>query len=226
MSNPLNSKVLLKIYSRLMKKYGPQQWWPGDSQFEIIIGAILTQSAAWTNVEKAIINLKAAGALIPDRIEELPLGQLADLIRPSGYYNAKAKKLKAFVSWLKDNYDYNLDSLFAVDTEKLRRMLLSVHGIGEETADSIILYAAEKPVFVIDAYTRRTMSRIGLMPLEAGYSVYQQFFMHNLPVDIKMFNEYHALLVKLGKSVCRKSNPACGQCCLESICKKQRPELA
>ena len=147
MSNPLNSKVLLKIYSRLMKKYGPQQWWPGDSQFEIIIGAILTQSAAWTNVEKAIINLKAAGALIPDWIEELPLGQLADLIRPSGYYNAKAKKLKAFVSWIKDmrqrfeeDYDkprlvhmtggrmrYTEDEISVRDTEQRIDSILMVH---------------------------------------------------------------------------------------------------
>ena len=211
--------ALLDIYHRLYDSYGRQYWWPADTPFEVIIGAILTQSTAWTNVEKAIDNLKAADALDPQSIHHIPVEELARLIRPSGYYNAKALKVKAFVERLCTNYDGDLDKLFALDTDSLRRELLSIHGVGDETADSIILYAARQPVFVIDAYTRRILNRLGLAPAKDSYSAYQALFTDNLPADEKLFNEYHALLVRHGKQVCKKV-PLCNDCCLRSLCSK------
>jgi endonuclease-3 related protein len=209
--------TLLQIYQKLMNSYGPQHWWPADEPFEVIVGAILTQSAAWTNVEKAIANLKEAKALSPRALRQLSQPELAQLIRPCGYYNAKALKLKSFAHWLEKNYTDDLDKLFASDIAYLRQQLLSIHGIGEETADSIILYAANKPIFVIDAYTRRITSRIGITPDDNSYTAFQSLFMNNLPPDARLFNEYHALLVHLGKNVCRKQ-PLCLQCPLNDIC--------
>ena len=217
MDNQLKSTALLDIYHRLMDHYGPQHWWPAQEPFEVIVGAILTQSAAWSNVARAIDNLKAADALSPRALRQLPQVELAALIHPCGYYNAKALKLKSFVHWLGEHYDDDLDRLFATSGELLRQQLLSVHGIGLETADSIILYAANKPIFVIDAYTRRIISRIGLAPENNSYAAYQSFFMDNLPTDTQLFNEYHALLVRLAKEVCR-TRPLCHQCCLNNIC--------
>jgi len=201
-----------------MARYGPQNWWPAQEPFEVIVGAILTQSAAWGNVEKAIANLKSAKALSPGVLRRLPLSELARLIRPCGYYNAKALKLKSFAYWLGNHYTDDLNQLLATDTHDLRQQLLSIHGIGQETADSIILYAANKPIFVIDAYTRRIINRIGLAPDNNSYTAYQAFFMDNLPTDTQLFNEYHALLVCLAKNACR-SRPLCQQCCLNNICR-------
>ena len=209
------SQVLLNTYHKLFAYYGPQHWWPAEEPFEVIVGAILTQSAAWTNVEKAITHLKEAGALTPKTLRELPSEEIASLIYPSGYYNVKTRKLKAFVNWLGRRYGDNLSDLFDSNFDDLRERLLTVYGIGEETADSIILYAADKPVFVIDAYTRRIMKRLGLKPLSETYAAYQKLFMEYLPTDSKLFNEYHALLVCLGKEVCRKK-PACAHCCLNA----------
>jgi len=183
----------------------------------MMVGAILTQSAAWTNVEKAIASLKAAGALSPRALRELPPSELSALIRPSGYYNAKARKLKALADWLGDSFGDELSVLFAAASAALRERLLSVHGIGEETADSIILYAAGKPVFVIDAYTRRIVDRLGLKPAGKSYAAYQALFTDNLPCDRALFGEYHALLVRLAKEVCRR-RPRCSGCCLGDIC--------
>ncbi len=211
------SQTLLYIYNQLMNRYGPQYWWPADEPFEVMVGAILTQSAAWNNVEKAIANLKRARALSAQALRCLNLAELARLIHPCGYYNAKALKLKSFAGWFGEHYNDDLNKLFASDIEHLRQQLLSVHGIGEETADSIILYAANKPIFVIDAYTRRIMSRIGLAPDSESYSAYQSLFMDNLLADVRMFNEYHALLVCLGKNVCRRK-PLCQQCRLNNTC--------
>ena len=218
MSNRLASNILEGIYQRLMAEYGPQRWWPGETPFEVIIGAILTQSTAWTNVEKAINNLKTAGVMSPSGILEIPVAELALLIKPSGYYNAKAKKLKAFVHYLGAYHNNNLNRMLTLETSTLRQELLTVYGIGEETADSIILYAAGKPVFVIDAYTKRIISRIGLLPADGEYGVYQKYFTDNLNTDVNLFNEYHALLVNLGKSVCRKI-PVCFKCCLYDMCR-------
>jgi endonuclease-3 related protein len=203
---------LLNIYYRLLERYGPQHWWPGQGPFEVMVGAVLTQSAAWTNVEKAIRNLRETGALSPKALRRLPVSELAALIFPSGYYNAKALKLKALADYL-GKYQDDLDRLFAVGTCQLRRELLGVHGIGEETADSILLYAAGRPVFVVDAYTRRIFGRAGLVPARGSYTDHQSLFMENLPADVGLFNEYHALLVCLGKNVCRR-RPLCQQCCL------------
>ena len=200
-----------------MARYGPQHWWPAQEPFEVIVGAILTQSAAWGNVEKAIANLKAAKALSPNTLRQLSLYEVATIIRPCGYYNAKALKLKSFAHWLGEYYNDNLSELFANNIDPLRQQLLSIHGIGQETADSIILYAANKPIFVIDAYTRRIINRIGLAPDSNSYTAYQALFMDNLPTDARLFNEYHALLVRLAKDVCRKS-PLCQQCCLNNLC--------
>jgi len=218
MDNQTISQLLPDIYHRLMARYGPQHWWPAEQPFEVIVGAILTQSAAWRNVERAIANLKAAKALSPEALRRLSLPEVATLIYSSGYYNAKALKLKSLASWLGKYYDDNLNKLFIGDIDRLRQQLLSVHGIGQETTDSIILYAAHKPVFVIDAYTRRIINRIGLAPDSNSYTVYQALFMDNLPGDAGLFNEYHALLVCLAKDVCR-SRPLCRQCCLSSICR-------
>ncbi len=209
--------ALLTVYRLLHHEYGPQHWWPAESILEMIVGAILTQSAAWTNVEKAIGNLKSGGSLSLAALQAISHDELARLVHPSGYYNVKATKVKAFVDWLTREYAGDLDRLFALDTAALRRELLSVHGVGEETADSIILYAAHRPVFVIDAYTRRIVSRLGLAPSEDTYAGFQTLFMDNLPPDEAMFNEYHALLVQHGKSVCRKA-PLCSRCRLREVC--------
>jgi len=206
-------RTLTDIYRRLFTRYGPQHWWPARELFEVIVGAILTQSAAWTNVEKAIENLRKAGKLSPGALRQLPQAELTGLIYSCGYYNIKARKLKAFTQWLGERYDDNLDRLFAPDTGDLRRKLLDIYGIGEETADSILLYAGNKPIFVIDAYTRRIIDRMGLSPRGNSYAAYQALFMANLPADAVLFNEYHALLVRLAKEVCRRL-PRCAQCCL------------
>jgi len=217
LDNQSIGQTLLNIYRRLLAHFGPQHWWPAEEPFEIIVGAILTQSAAWDNVEKAIANLKAAEALSPGALRQLSTPKLAKLVHPCGYYNAKAFKLKSFAYWLGNHYKDDLDRLFATDTDDLRQQLLSIHGIGQETADSILLYAAGKPIFVIDAYTRRIISRIGLAPEKGSYAAYKTFFMGNLPPDTGLFNEYHALLVCLGKNICRR-HPLCQQCCLSDMC--------
>jgi endonuclease III related protein len=215
----INPQSLFDIYNLLFVRFGPQHWWPGDGSFEVIVGAILTQSAAWSNVEKGIVNLRKAQALSPQALRLLPHADLADLIHSCGYYNAKALKLKAFAEWLGVQYSDNLKKMFAVDMASLRKELLGIHGIGEETADSILLYAGNLPVFVIDAYTRRIIDRIGLKPEGRNYVDYQKLFTDHLPRDVKMYNEYHALLVALGKYHCQKSQPLCKDCCL------RRPEI-
>ena len=207
---------LKSAYDKLFACYGPQHWWPGDSPFEIMVGAILTQSAAWSNVEKAIDNLKTAGKLSAAALREIPVDELAKLIYPSGYYNAKAKKLKALVDWLGLSND-DLSRLDNRPTQELRCELLNVHGIGPETADSILLYALQRPIFVIDAYTRRLFSRLRIAPEKDAYDRWQATFMDNLPADAQLFNEYHALIVRQGKEKCRKS-ARCEDCCLSENC--------
>ncbi|MBI2836268.1 MAG: endonuclease [Chloroflexi bacterium] len=216
--NRLANQTLLQIYERLFAAYGPQHWWPAEEPFEVMVGAILTQSTAWRNVEKAIANLKAVGALSPVALRQLSLEEISALIRPSGYHNAKSRKLKAMAEWLGANYDDDIRKMSACNTTDLRQELLSVYGIGHETADSILLYAACHLVFVIDAYARRIMSRIGLMPERDTYDAYQEIFQSRLPADVHLFNEYHALLVRLGKEACRKK-PLCSHCCLTDMCR-------
>ncbi|MDP6403095.1 MAG: endonuclease III domain-containing protein [SAR202 cluster bacterium] len=211
------TRKLLNVYERLLLRHGPQHWWPADGRFEVMVGAVLTQSAAWANVRKAVSNLKAAGALSPEPIRSLRQEDLAQLVYPSGYFNSKARKLKALADFLGRRFDDDLDSMAAEETNALRAELLDVYGIGEETADDILLYAVAKPIFVIDAYTRRVFSRLGLAPDKGSYSAYQSLFMDNLDRDVELFKEFHALIVRHGKVVCRKV-PLCEGCCLLDIC--------
>jgi endonuclease III related protein len=211
------ASALLDIYERLYAAYGPQHWWPGESAFEIIVGAILTQSAAWTNVERTLANLKAANALSPTGIASLREVELAELIRPSGYFNAKARKLKAFVALHYERFGGDLEQMLASPVDQLRPTLLATYGIGPETADSILLYAGHHPVFVIDAYTQRTLRRLGFAPETDDYAGWRALFMRALPRDPQVFNEYHALIVRHGKDVCRK-RPLCEECPLREIC--------
>lgn len=211
-------KRLPDIYKRLIRRYGPQHWWPGNGAFEVIVGAILTQATSWNGVDKAIANLKATGLLEPAALRTVSQEELAGLIRPSVYFNAKAQKLKAFVQHLWEHYDDDLEALLKRDANQLRHELLSIYGIGEETADDIVLYAARKPIFVIDAYTRRILGRLGLVPARETYGSYQAIFMDNLPHNADMFNEFHALLDQHAAETCRKNRPSCGECCLLDIC--------
>lgn len=204
--------TLKKIYKKLFAAFGHQGWWPGDTQFEVIVGAILTQNTAWTNVEKAIHNLKTARVLQPVKMHGLSEKELAKLIRPAGYFNIKARRLKHFLNYLFDNYGGRLDQMFRRRTDSLRRGLLSVNGIGPETADSMLLYAGSHPVFVVDAYTKRILSRHMIIEKDTDYDETQRLFMQNLPHDINMFNEYHALFVNIGKNFCRNRKPICSRC--------------
>ena len=196
----------------MLAAYGPQFWWPGRTRFEIIVGAILTQNTSWTNVERAIANLRLERLLTPTAIERVPLARLATLIRYSGYYRQKARKLKAFVAFLRVHYQGSLHRLFSTPTVELREQLLAVHGIGPETADSILLYAGNHAVFVVDAYTRRILERHRLAHRTESYEHIRQLFESTLPADPQLFNEYHALLVHTGKHFCRKSQPDCSRC--------------
>jgi len=209
-------EILEEIYQRLYQAFGPQYWWPAQTSLEVIIGAILTQNTAWVNVEKAIRNLKQKRLLTPRALKNVSQNQLAKLIRPTGYYNQKAKKVKSFIKFLFENYQGKLSKMFAEDFLILRSQLLEVNGIGLETADSILLYAGNKPMFVIDAYTRRILSRHNLIKPDASYSQIQNYFMDNLENRVKLFNQYHALLVRLGKDIC-KSKPDCQICPLKGI---------
>lgn len=205
---------LLNIYNRLYKEFGPRHWWPAESSFEVIVGAILTQNTAWSNVEKAIANLKKKGLLNPSSLTTLNHKRLASLIRPAGYYNIKAKRLKNLLNFLLNEFDGSLKKIFNLPTEDLRKRLLGINGIGEETADSILLYAAKRPVFVVDAYTKRMLSRHNIIKPNATYEDMQSVFMKNLPLRTKFFNEYHALIVHLGKLYCKKK-PLCHLCPLQ-----------
>jgi endonuclease-3 related protein len=208
---------LLNIYEILQDHFGDLNWWPGDSPFEVIVGAILTQNTAWKNVAVAIGRLKAEDRLHPARLLQLTDQHLADLIRPAGYYRVKTKRLKAFLNFLNQDYRDDLDALFAEDLWVLRKKLLLVHGIGEETADSILLYAGGKPVFVVDAYTRRIMQRHRIISDKASYEDIQTLFMAGLPRSAPLYNQYHALLVNTGKQFCKKQNPKCEICPLQSF---------
>ncbi len=210
------SQTLNEIYQLLFDRFGPQHWWPGDTQFEIIIGAILTQNTNWTNVEKAITNLKTADCLSPEKLYQLDISRLAELIRPAGYFNIKAKRLKSFLNWLFENYDGRLSNLESLDTWRLRDELLTIKGVGCETADSILLYAFDRPIFVVDAYTARVAVRHGLIEPGADYEQLRELFQSNLPEDVQLFNEYHALLVKVGKEFCRPK-ARCPGCPLEKL---------
>lgn len=207
---------LLKIYRRLFHAFGPQHWWPGDTPFEVAVGAILTQNTNWGNVEKAISNLKREGAMSSAALYDMPERCLASFIKPAGYFNIKAKRLKNFINFLKDEYRGSMKLMMKDDLPAIREKLLSVSGIGPETADSIMLYALGKPVFVIDTYTKRVLSRHNIMDSDARYDAFQQLFHESLKENAGMFNEYHALFVRLAKEHCR-TKPRCEGCPLEGV---------
>ncbi|MCL6611999.1 MAG: endonuclease III domain-containing protein [Peptococcaceae bacterium] len=211
-------ETLLEIYRRLDGHFGPRGWWPAETPFEVCVGAILTQNVAWRNVVKAVAALKEEGLLGVDAIYRAPREKIAGLIRPARYYNQKAARLKDFCSLVVERHGGDLGKLFALPLAELRRQLLGVRGIGKETADSIILYAAQKPVFVVDAYTARIFSRLGIFPAQWGYDRIQDFFTRNLPRDTALFNQYHALIDGAGHYYC-SNTPRCGGCPLAEICK-------
>jgi len=212
LSSKKQREVLKGFYKALFSSFGPQGWWPGRTKFEVVVGAILTQNTNWKNVEKAIKNLKSRRLLNPQGMHDLSVHELAALIRPAGYFNVKAKRLKHFLNHLFDNYSGNLDGFFKRRTDVLREELLNINGIGPETADSILLYAANRPIFVIDAYTKRILLRHCMIKKHTDYHEMQRLFMENLVHDSPMFNEYHALIVKTGKDFCKTKEPLCSRC--------------
>jgi len=209
------SRIQLEsLYERLFSIYGPQHWWPAKTRFEIMVGAILTQNTAWTNVERAILNLRQADCLDPASILELPENDLAGHLRPSGYFNIKARRLNNFCRWYHDEGEYR--KLKHSDTQLLRKKLLGINGVGPETADDILLYAFERPVFVVDAYTRRLLSRLGWARGDESYEMLRSVFETGLTPDVPMFNEYHALIVRHAKEKCTGHN-RCRHCYVEKL---------
>ena len=209
-------KYLMEIYDLLYNAFGPQRWWPGETPFEITVGAILTQNTNWGNVEKAINNLKKQKSLNAKTLHNMADKKLALLIKPAGYYNIKTKRLKNFLDFFTNHYKGSIEKMKTEDKEALREKLLNINGIGPETADSILLYALEKPIFVIDAYTKRVLKRHNVVSEKADYYELQEIFHKNLPQDTTLFNEFHALFVKLGKDFCR-TKPRCEACPLRGI---------
>ena len=209
--------LLAEIYHKLYKAFGPQHWWPGNTPFEVAVGAVLTQNTNWGNVEKAILNLKRQGVLSARALHKMHQDDLASLIRPAGYFNVKAKRLKSFIDFLMKETHGSMKIMARRDVRELRIKLLGVNGIGQETADSILLYALEKPVFVIDAYTKRVLSRHNVIGHDRSYEEYQELFHSTLQRDVQLFNEYHALFVKVGKSFCKRSAPLCIKCPLHGL---------
>lgn len=209
-------KLIRKIYSRLNRHYGDLKWWPGETPFEVIVGAILTQNTSWDNVSKAIQNLKTAEMLCPVKLNSADPPVIAGLIRPSGYYNVKAARLKNFLRFLFEEFGGEVESMFSLEAGKLREKLLRVSGIGEETADSILLYAGGMPVFVVDAYTKRILKRHGIIEGEPGYREVQDLITANIPRKTRLYNQYHALIVQTGKDFCRK-RPLCERCPLRGL---------
>jgi endonuclease-3 related protein len=203
------------LYTRLFLFFGPQGWWPGESPFEVAAGAILTQNTSWRGAERAIARLKAAGFLSPRKMAGLPPGRLASLIRPAGCCNLKSRRLKNFLSYLEQEHRFSMEDLAAAPPGKTREGLLGVNGIGPETADSILLYAASRPFFVIDAYTRRIFSRHHLVSPAVSYEALQEYVVTRIPEDVSLYKQFHALLVALGKEYCRPGNPRCGGCPLD-----------
>jgi len=204
------------LFSRLLDAWGPQQWWPAETPFEVIVGAVLVQNTAWKNVRRAIDQLSQAGRLSPHAIHTCPQAELETLIRPAGYYRVKAKRLRHLVDFLITSYDGSVDAMRAAKPELLRAALLEVHGVGPETADSILLYAAEMPSFVVDTYTHRVLVRHGWIEPDADYYAIKQFFESRLEPDVALYNEFHALLVRVGHLHCRK-HPSCDTCPLVDL---------
>jgi endonuclease-3 related protein len=208
---------LIDIYNILLESFGLQGWWPAKTRFEVVVGAILTQNTNWKNVEKVIQEMEKRGLLKPEKLRALPEKQLAEIIRPAGYFNQKARKLRCFLHYFFEEYDADMGRFSQKQTDQLRAELLDIWGIGPETADSILLYAAEKPTFVVDAYTRRVFSRVGLVDARIGYDQLKQIFEDNLPKDVGLFKEYHALIDELAKRYCLPK-PLCARCPVKKYC--------
>lgn len=215
---------LLEIYNRLYSYFGPRHWWPADTPFEVIVGAILTQNVSWRSAAAAVANIKERGLLSLEGLLSCPRQDLAALVRPARYHNQKAKKLQSFCQVVVEEYGGDLEALLALELARLRPRLLEIYGIGPETADAIILYAAEKPIFVIDAYTHRIFFRLGYFPEKISYQEMQRFFMTSLSPDAKLYNEYHAQIDALGHQLCLKRNPCCVECPLADLCKALQME--
>jgi endonuclease III related protein len=209
--NNLTAERLREMYRLLFERFGPQHWWPGETEIEMVVGAVLTQNTNWKNVEKGLGNLKRANLLSVRALHSLPLPVLAEELKPAGYYNIKAKRLKNLIRLVVERYDGDLDRMLKERASTLREALLAVNGIGRETADSILLYAAGAPIFVVDAYTYRILYRHGMADEQPTYEEIQDLFMANLPDDPGLFNEFHALIVRTGKDLCRKA-PRCEIC--------------
>ncbi len=218
----MKKNTVMKMYDAMLAAAGPRHWWPAETPFEVCVGAILTQNTAWSNVCRAIDNLRATDALSLARLHAMPVETLASLIVPAGYYNVKARRLRNFTQMVHDDFGGNLESLLALDMLPMRDKLLSVNGIGRETADCMILYAAGKPVFVVDAYTRRIGSRHGLFAPDADYETMREYFTRSVPRDVAVYNEYHALIVFTGHHWCRRT-PVCEGCPLTAFSRCQAP---
>lgn len=219
----MNAAALHQVFDRLLAHFGPLHWWPADSPFEVAIGAILTQNTAWTNVEKAIANLRREDCLTPQALRAATRGQLEEWIRPAGFFRQKAERLHLFVEYLFARHNGDLERMLGGTLPEARRELLALKGVGPETADSILLYAGGHPSFVVDAYTRRLFGRLGLLDAETSYEAIRAFFMERLPADPDLFNEYHALIVEQCKNFCRKQRPLCANCALLALCPGGRP---
>ena len=206
-----------EVYDRLLEAFGPQHWWPGQSPFEVMVGAVLVQNTNWKNVEKAIDNLRRADLLEPHALYQVRPEELEELIRPAGYFRIKARRLHGLLEFFVRRYDGSTEAMFGTELSALREELLAVHGIGPETADSILLYAGGLPVFVVDTYTHRVLARHGWIGFDADYHTIQEHFQSSLPQDVALYNEYHALLVRVGKDYCRKQNPRCDECPLAEL---------
>jgi endonuclease-3 related protein len=209
--------MLREVYEKLLAALGPQHWWPGESPFEVLVGAVLVQNTAWRNVERAIENLRDAGLMEPRALYAVPEKELAELIRPAGYFQVKSRRLRNLLRLVVEHYDGSLEAMFRTDLATLREELLGVSGIGPETADAILLYAGSLPTFVVDTYTHRILARHGWIGYEADYQEIKDHFEANLPADAALYNEYHALLVRLGKDYCRKTGPKCEVCPLVDL---------
>jgi endonuclease-3 related protein len=210
-------QLLRRYYAVLRDRFGPQGWWPARTRLEVILGAILTQNTTWHNATLALRSLRKSGLLSWQGLQRASLSSLEACVRPSGFYRQKARTLRDFVDWLSREHEASLDRLFSLPLEELRRQLLNVRGLGPETADAVILYAAERPVFVADAYTRRILARHGFVTEAADYHATQEFLHEYLPQDAALFNEFHALLVELGKKHCKRQSPHCAGCPLEEF---------
>ena len=216
----MNTRVLMEIYHALLNHFGHRNWWPGDTRMEIMLGAILTQAVSWKNVERAIANIKERDLLDLAKLKTVDQEELAELIKPALYHRQKARKIKELINFIVTNYEGNLDSMFKEPLGTLRDQLLQVWGIGPETADSILLYAGGKRVFVVDAYTRRVFYRLGLVEEDITYAELQQLMETHLPPQIAIYNDYHAQIVALGANYCKKTKPICNKCPIAAWCAK------